>query len=189
VGCFTCEKEVRWPKCANETTTNLIGNGTFALLRNPDQLRLRAEPARIPAAVEELLRYDSPVQFTTRILTEPLVIGGKELPKDAFVLLGLGAANRDPEQFPDPDRLDVGRADNKHLSFGLGTHFCLRHSWRGWRPRSRSRRCCAGCRLCAWKERRSIERTSTCVACKHYRSPSERHQPSSARLRIHIHRG
>jgi cytochrome P450 len=110
----------------NETTTNLIGNGTLALLRHPDQLaRLAADPSRVPAGVEELLRYDSPVQFTSRILKEEVTVGGQALGPGQAVLLLLGAANRDPDQFADPDRLDVGRADNKHLAFGLGSHFCL----------------------------------------------------------------
>jgi pimeloyl-[acyl-carrier protein] synthase len=77
------------------------------------------------AGVEELLRYDSPVQFTSRILKADMELGGKVLRAGQTVLLLLGAANRDPEQFPDPDRLDVGRADNKHIAFGLGLHFCL----------------------------------------------------------------
>ncbi len=110
----------------HETTTNLIGNGTLALLRHPDQWqRLKADPSLVPQAVEELLRYDSPVQLTTRILKEDLEIGSKRLRAGQIVLLVLGAANRDPEQFADPDRLDVGRTDVKHLSFGLGSHYCL----------------------------------------------------------------
>jgi cytochrome P450 len=110
----------------HETTTNLIGNGTYALLRHPDQWkRLRDDPSLIPPAVEELLRYDSPVQFTSRILTADLELGGKALRAGQMVLLLLAAANRDPEQFPDPDKLDVGRPNNKHVAFGLGSHFCL----------------------------------------------------------------
>jgi cytochrome P450 len=110
----------------HETTTNLIGNGTLALLRHPDQVRrLRDDPSLIPAGVEEMLRYDSPVQFTSRILKADVELGGKVLRAGQTVLLLLGAANRDPEQFPDPDRFDVGRAENKHVAFGLGSHFCL----------------------------------------------------------------
>jgi cytochrome P450 len=110
----------------HETTTNLIGNGLLALLRNPDQLeRLRREPGLLENAIEELLRFDSPVQATVRIATEDVAIGGAVIPKDAVAVVLLGAANRDPAEFPEPDRLDLARANVRHLSFGLGTHFCL----------------------------------------------------------------
>jgi len=110
----------------HETTTNLIGNGTLALLRNPDQLaRLRAQPALLHTAIEEMLRYDSPVQATVRVATEDVELGGQKIPAEALVITGIGAANRDPAVFDDPEGLDLGRADNRHLSFGFGVHFCL----------------------------------------------------------------
>ena len=110
----------------HETTTNLIGNGTLALLREPDQLtRLREDPGLIPTAVEELLRYDGPVQATVRVATEELEIGDRVVPKGSLLLVSIGGANRDPEVFEDPDRLDVGRDPNPHLGFGFATHFCL----------------------------------------------------------------
>ena len=110
----------------HETTTNLIGNGLLALLRHSDQLeRLRREPELLENAIEELLRYDSPVQATVRIATEDVTLGGAVIPKDAIALVLLGAANRDPAEFPEPDRLDLARENVRHLSFGLGTHFCL----------------------------------------------------------------
>jgi pimeloyl-[acyl-carrier protein] synthase len=110
----------------HETTVNLIGNGTLALLRNPDQMqRLRAEPGLIASAVEELLRYDSPVQRTGRLLYEDVTIAGKTIPKGSIAVALIGAANRDPAHFPDPDRLDLTRSDNRHLAFGWGIHFCL----------------------------------------------------------------
>ncbi|HEX4995121.1 MAG TPA: cytochrome P450 [Methylomirabilota bacterium] len=110
----------------HETTVNLIGNGTLALLRHPDQLqKLRASPGLIATAVEELLRFDGPVQRTARIPSEDITIGGRTIPKGDMVMPFLGAADRDPAQFPDPDRLDITRADNRHIAFGMGIHFCL----------------------------------------------------------------
>jgi len=110
----------------HETTTNLIGNGVLALLRSPGEWqRLRGEPALAGSAVEELLRFDSPVQATSRIFIEPVEIHGRSIPAREEVGLLLGAANRDPEAFAAPDRLDIGRADNRHVSFGFGIHFCL----------------------------------------------------------------
>jgi cytochrome P450 len=110
----------------HETTTNLLGNAVLALLRNPGELaRLRAEAALLPGAVEEFLRYDAPVQGTARALREPIEIHGTRIPARHEVLLPVGCANRDPEVFADPDRLDVGRADVRHASFGHGIHFCL----------------------------------------------------------------
>ena len=110
----------------NETTTNLIGNGVLALLRSPDQLRrLRDDPALIPSAVEELLRFDSPVQTDFRRVLEDCEVNGFPVRKRDNVVLLIGAANRDPDAFDDPDRLDVGRDQGPHLSFGRGIHHCL----------------------------------------------------------------
>jgi cytochrome P450 len=110
----------------HETTTNLVGNGVLALLRNPGELaRLRAQPTLIETAVEELLRYDSPVQATSRVPREEVELFGVRFEKGREIGLLLGAANHDPAVFPDPDRLDLGRRDDRHLSFGLGIHFCL----------------------------------------------------------------
>ena len=110
----------------NETTRNLIGNGTLALLRNPDELqRLRDDPALLNGAVDEFLRFDSPVQLDGRVAREPVELRGKRISPGQRVLCLLGAANRDPEAFPDPDRLDVGRSAGNHLSFGRGIHYCL----------------------------------------------------------------
>lgn len=110
----------------HETTTNLIGNGTWALLRNPDQLaRLRSDPTLISTAVEELLRYDGPVHLTGRIATTDVEVGGIPIPAGTQVVTLLAAANRDPAHFADPDRLDVGRDPNHHLAFSHGIHYCL----------------------------------------------------------------
>ena len=110
----------------NETTRNLIGNGTLALMKNPDQLqRLRDDPSLLDSAIDEMLRYDSPVQLDSRIARESVEIGGKRIEPDQRVLCALGAANHDPEVFPEPERFDVGRAPRNHLSFGRGIHYCL----------------------------------------------------------------
>lgn len=110
----------------HETTTNLIGNGLLALLRHPAQLaKLRAEPALIDNAIEELLRFDSPVQFAPRVPLEATEIDGVTLPPERPVTIMLGAANRDPRRFERPDELDITRADPKPLSFGGGPHYCV----------------------------------------------------------------
>ncbi len=110
----------------NETTTNLIGNGLLALLRRPDQLRrLQEQPALMDTAVEELLRYDSPIQFTYRVAVDDVEIRGTTIRRGELVHLLLASANRDPEHFQEPDRLDIRRRPNRHLAFGHGPHFCL----------------------------------------------------------------
>jgi pimeloyl-[acyl-carrier protein] synthase len=110
----------------HETTVNLIANGTLALLTHPGERdRLAADPSLAASAVEELLRYDSPVQLTARHVLADLEVGGRRLREGETVLAVLGAANRDPAQFPDPDRLDLSRSPNRHLAFGSGIHFCL----------------------------------------------------------------
>jgi cytochrome P450 len=109
-----------------ETTTHLIGNGLLALLSNPDQLaRLRADRSLLRPAVEELLRYDSPVQITARTAYEDVLLGEHRIEAGSTVLALIGAANRDPARFTDPDRLDVGRSEGSPLSFGSGIHYCL----------------------------------------------------------------
>lgn len=109
-----------------ETTTNLIGNGVLSLLRNPDQLqKLREDSSLVPSAVEELLRYESPSQHTARLARTDVEMGGKQIRKRQAVIAVMGAANRDPERFPDPDRLDITRQDNRHLAFGWAAHFCF----------------------------------------------------------------
>jgi Cytochrome P450 len=110
----------------DETTTHLVGNGMLALLRHPDQLaRLREDPTLIRTAVDELARYDTPTQAIVRVAAEDVEIGGRTLREGELAYLFLAATNRDPERFEDPDRLDLTRPGNRHLSFGNGPHFCL----------------------------------------------------------------
>jgi cytochrome P450 len=110
----------------NETTTNLLGNMLLALLEHPEQLRrLLDDPSLIPAAIEETLRYDSPVQMLFRIAREDLELGGKQIAKGSLIWPVLGSANRDETRFPDPDRFDITRDTNGHVAFGHGIHFCI----------------------------------------------------------------
>jgi cytochrome P450 PksS len=111
----------------HETTVNLIGSGALALLQHPDQLqKLRSDPSLIKPAIEELLRYTSPVETATeRFAREDVTIAGVTIPRGEMVFAVLASANRDERYFPNPDKLDITREPNKHLSFGLGTHFCL----------------------------------------------------------------
>lgn len=110
----------------HETTTNLIASGFLALLRNPECLeQLRSHPEIVASAVEELLRFESPVQHTARIAPADMQLGGKTIQKGSRVVAVLAAANRDPNRFPDPDRLDLLRPDNRHLAFGWAAHFCF----------------------------------------------------------------
>jgi cytochrome P450 len=109
-----------------ETTPNLIGNGMLSLLRNPDQLALlRADPSVLPSAIEELLRFEAPSQHTTRLAVQDMLLGGKSIREQQSVIAVMGAGNRDPERFRDPDRLVITRPDNRHLAFGAGGHFCF----------------------------------------------------------------
>ena len=109
-----------------ETTEGLIGNGLLALMRNPDQLKmLRDNSSLIGTAVEEFLRYDNSVQRQARVASVDLEISGQRISKGQYLLLFIGAANRDPAQFPYPDQLDISRRENKHVAFGHGIHFCI----------------------------------------------------------------
>jgi pimeloyl-[acyl-carrier protein] synthase len=110
----------------HETTTNLIASGFLTLLRDPENFELlRNHPEIIASAIEELLRFESPVQHTARIAPAEMQLGGKTIQKGSRVVVGLAAANRDPNRFPNPDRLDLLRADNRHLAFGWAAHFCF----------------------------------------------------------------
>jgi pimeloyl-[acyl-carrier protein] synthase len=109
-----------------ETTTNLIGNGVLTLLRHPEELRrLKKDLSLIPAAVEEMLRFESPSQHTGRLAPADVQLGGKAIKKGQAVMAVMAAANRDPERFEDPDRFDISRKDNRHLAFGYAAHFCF----------------------------------------------------------------
>ena len=109
-----------------ETTTNLIGNGLLTLLRHPVEMqKLRDRPELMPSAVEELLRYESPSQYTARMACADVELGGRTILRRQAVIAVMGAANRDPDRFPDPDRLDLARTDNRHLAFGWAAHFCF----------------------------------------------------------------
>ncbi|OLD64882.1 MAG: hypothetical protein AUI47_03940 [Acidobacteria bacterium 13_1_40CM_2_68_5] len=109
-----------------ETTTNLIGNGVLSLLRHPEELaKLRSDLSLIPSAVEELLRYESPSQHTGRLAPADLELSGQRILRRQAVIAVMGAANRDPDRFPDPDRLDITRQDNRHVAFGWAAHFCF----------------------------------------------------------------
>jgi cytochrome P450 len=110
----------------NETTTNLLGNTLLALMEHPDELeRVRRDPSRIPALIEEALRYDGPIQYIFREANQDIELSGVKIPAGAMVLPLLGSANRDDAQFPHADRFDVSRNTQGHLAFGLGIHFCL----------------------------------------------------------------
>jgi len=110
----------------NETTTNLIGNGTLAMGRHPEQMAMiHKDPAMLPRAIEEMLRYDGPVQSTFRVANGDSVVGDNEIKSGTGVFVILAAANRDPAAFPDPDRFEITRAPNDHLAFGEGIHFCI----------------------------------------------------------------
>ncbi len=110
----------------NETTTNLIGNGVLTLLRHPHELsRLRQEPDHLRWVIEEILRFESPVQYISRVALEPVAADGHEIQPGEAAVFVIGAANRDPAQFVEPDRFDPTRKPNRHLGFGHGTHFCL----------------------------------------------------------------
>jgi cytochrome P450 len=109
-----------------ETTTSLIGNGTLILLERPDLLeQVRGDPALLPSAIEEFLRFESPIQHTARMAAVDIELGGKQIRQRQAVIAVLGAANRDPAQFPDPDRVDIRRQENRHLAFGWAAHFCF----------------------------------------------------------------
>ncbi len=110
----------------HETTTNLVGNGLYALQEWPEEkARLLRQPELIRTAVEEFLRFESPNQLGNRLTVAPVQVAGATIPAGTYLTIGIGAANRDPDEFPDPDRLDIGREPNRHLAFGSGPHVCI----------------------------------------------------------------
>ncbi len=163
----------------HDTTASLIENAVVALLRHPEQLAtLHAHPDTIPAAVEELLRYDAPAPHATfRYAVEAFEIAGTTIPAGAQVVINLASANRDAEHYTDPDDLDLDRPDSRHLSFGHGIHFCLGAPLAGWKHNSRCTRCCTGSRTCASRSPRTncTGTTETASSCGGSRS-----SPSSA---------
>jgi cytochrome P450 len=121
-----CATSVLLIAAGHETTTNLIGNGLLALLRQPEALRrLRDDPTLFPAAVEELLRFDSPVQMVVRRAVDDIAVGGERIAAGEVFYALVGSANRDPERFANPDELNFTRSNNRHLAFGQGPHYCL----------------------------------------------------------------
>ena len=134
----------------HETTANLISNGVLTLLMHPNELaRVRQDPTLVPAAVEEILRFQGSVTGTSpRYATEDVELGGQLIRRGEVVLVSLAAANRDEAEFSHPDTFEITRTEGKHLTFGQGIHYCLGRRWRVWRCRSPSARCSSDCRTC-----------------------------------------
>lgn len=150
----------------HETTTNLIASGFLTLLNQPQSLeQLRSHPEIIASSVEELLRFESPVQHTARIAPADMQLGGKTIRKSSKVVAVLAAANRDPVRFPDPDRLDLLRSDNRHVAFGWQPISASELRWRVWKAKSLSIRCYDGSRiLLCWTRAGSGGATPACAA-------------------------
>ncbi|MEZ4657418.1 MAG: cytochrome P450 [Caldilineaceae bacterium] len=137
----------------HETTVNLIGNGALALLRHPAQLaKLKADPSLIESAVEELLRYDGPVdRATMRFAAEDVEVGGQLIRRGQAVSVALTSANRDPAHFAHPDEVDIARQDNRHMAFGFGVHYCVGAPLARMEGKLPSTRWCSGCPICGWR--------------------------------------
>jgi cytochrome P450 len=166
----------------HDTTTSLIGNGTVALLLHPDQLAaLRADPRRIPDAVEELLRYDAPVPHSTfRYATEPVDLGGVTIPAGEQVIICLAAANRDSDHFAEPDTLNLNRSDTRHLAFAHGIHFCLGAALARMEAHSRSPHCSIGSPISASPSRPHTCTGDTATASCSEDSPNYPYSPDQA---------